>query len=110
MRRNASSRVGQTAAFEDARAVATCEDSNGATLLAVADLGKHQVRLLGLRGLSVVSTRVLGTGVPGHVSGAINSASFFFSASCSAVSGGSAGAIDETGSMEEAPQHQRIAM
>ena len=77
MRRNASSRVGQTAAFEDARAVATCEDSNGATLLAVADLGKHQVRLLGLRGLSVVSTRVLGTGVPGHVSGAINSASFY---------------------------------
>ena len=35
------------------------------------------MRLLGLRGLSVVSTRVLGTGVPGHVSGAINSASFY---------------------------------
>lgn len=76
MRRNASSRVGPTAAFTDARAVAVCEDANGAALLAVADLGKHHVRLLGLRGLAVVSSRVLGTGVPGHVNGAIDSASF----------------------------------
>ena len=66
----------QTAPFTDARAVAVCEDTNGTALLAIADLGTHLVRLLGLRGFTIVSTRVLGTGMPGLVNGAIALATF----------------------------------
>ena len=45
--------------------------ASGAALLAVADTGEHRVRLLRLRGFNVISSQVLGTGVPGHVSGAV---------------------------------------
>ena len=60
----------------DARAVAACHDASGSSLLAVADLGDHRVRLLSLNGLAVVSLRELGTGVPAHLNGAIACSSF----------------------------------
>ena len=44
---------------------------------AVADVGSHLVRLLGLRRFAVMSTRVLGkSGVPGHLTGAIEASTF----------------------------------
>ena len=56
MRRNHHSQL-PTPPFSDARAVAAHLEASGSTLLAVADLGEHRIRLLGLRGFAVVSTR-----------------------------------------------------